>query len=225
MGSRNTVVAAGVFLFFAITGFLLFGRAGVGKAGLAVRPAVAPRPGVLLVARPQLPDPRFAQAVILLVRHDPSGSVGLIVNRPSDYAVDELVPGLGDAAHRYRIWFGGPVAPYRVSFLIRTGESLSGTEPVLGSLRYGTDTATLEALMARGTSPDDLHVFLGYAGWGPGQLDSELLNGDWILMEGDERDVMAPDGLWERLMERREPAGLLVRKTPPPPPSRRTVSF
>jgi putative transcriptional regulator len=219
MKPRNAVAAATLLTLAAIAATLVFGRA------QTARPVVAPRPGVFLVARPGMPDPRFARAVVLLIEHGPSGSMGLIVNRPSDHPVGEFFPEFGAAARRHTLWFGGPVAPYLASFLVRAAEPLPGTIPVLGSLRYGADSATLAMLMERGSGPDELHVYLGYAGWGPGQLDGELLNGDWFLARATERDVMAPGALWDRLMERREPTGILVRQFPPGPPDRRTVSF
>lgn len=223
--SWGRLLAAPALLAAALAA-LVGGHAGLGKPGDGVAGVAGePRAGVFLVARPQMPDPRFARSVILLVEHGPDGSAGLIVNRRSDWSVGELLTELGPSAQRYPLWFGGPVAPYLASFLVQTDEPLPRTVPVLEGLRYGADRETLRGLMERGYDPARLHVFLGYAGWGPAQLDAELLNGDWLLLPATVEEVMAPDGLWERLIEQREPSGMLVRRALSGPGTGQIVNF
>ncbi len=219
-------VLAGVALVCLVAGLLIVGSPGIGDAGRPDPQVVgAPRSGVFLVAGPRMPDPRFAQTVILIVEHGPDGSAGLIVNRPSEWTASELLPVLGDQASQHPLWFGGPVAPYAASFLVQSPEPLPGTVTVLDGLRYGADIETLKALLGADYGPDRLHIFLGYAGWGPGQLDGEILSGDWILVPASVAEVMRPEGLWERLIHRGRPGGVLVQRAAPAMPRRPIVSF
>jgi putative transcriptional regulator len=177
-------------------------------AALPAAAAVAPEAGTLLVARPELPDPRFREAVILLVQHGPAGSVGLILNRPSRLALTEVLPKLPAATGpEGALSYGGPVAPRAFMVLLRVqGEPPEPSQQVLENV-YLTGPEQLAAWLGPSRKPAAYRVFAGYGGWSPGQLQKELVRGDWQVLPVDERALFAADtaGLWLSLAVK--PAG------------------
>jgi putative transcriptional regulator len=141
--------------------------------------------GRLLVASPAMGDPRFRRTVILIVRHDRKGALGITINRPvGERSLATLLQAMGDssAAHAgsVLIFAGGPVQP-EVGLVIHSADyDRQDTLAVNGDLAV---TASLEVLrdMARNQGPRKALVALGYAGWSPGQLESELARDDWLI--------------------------------------------
>lgn len=156
---------------------------------------------VLLLAMPQVLDPFFHKAVVLLVHHEEAGSFGFIVNRPTGIKVQEILGGMqipwqgaaGDLAY-----FGGPVQPQLGTVLFAPRESELGMSsevaPGLGITQHVGD---LEQLA--GEPPEHFRLFLGYAGWGEGQLVQEILRNDWLTAPVQPELVFAtdPEGVWE----------------------------
>jgi len=156
--------------------------------------------GQLLVAMPGMTDPRFTHAVICLCAHNRDGAMGLAVNRPlEDPSLDSLleqhgIAGEGQRAARGRVYAGGPVEPER-GFVLHSPDYTSGDTLVIGG-KIGL-TASLQILrdIAAGRGPRHSLVALGYAGWGPGQLEAELRRNVWLtcaatpelLLTGDAR--------------------------------------
>lgn len=155
---------------------------------------------------PQVMDPSFFRSVVLLLHHEEDGSLGLIVNRPTESALPEILEELeitdwqGDeeaVAH-----FGGPVQQQlgSVLFLGRDGEPLPGeaTTEVLPGVGLTHHVGDLEHLA--GSPPEHLRLFLGYAAWGEGQLMEEILRNDWITAPVDLELIFTHDAeeIWER---------------------------
>jgi putative transcriptional regulator len=170
--------------------------------------------GQLLVATPEVGDPRFVHAVILLVRHDKSGALGIVVNRPVDErswasllkAVGEKATAAeGKAAEgKVRIFAGGPMEP-ELGFVIHSAEyRRAATISVTGQISV---TANREVLldMARGKGPRQALVAFGYAGWGPGQLEREIALNAWFTEPADPKLVfeVARDRVWDEATVRR----------------------
>lgn len=155
--------------------------------------------GKLLVAMPTMPDPRFAHSVVLLCSHSNGGAMGLIVNKPlPDLTLKSLLEnlelpvaqggaGLGNPVETVPIHFGGPVETSR-GFVLHSPDffSAEGSLQVLDSVILSTSVEILSAL-ARGQGPADVLIALGYAGWGPGQLESEIQAGGWLIAEASPR--------------------------------------
>ncbi|MGY6549999.1 MAG: YqgE/AlgH family protein [Roseinatronobacter sp.] len=155
-----------------------------------------PWTGKLLVAMPTMPDPRFAHSVVLLCAHSPEGAMGLIVNKPLpdlrlrtlldtlDLPVTEQALGLGSAFEDRDVHFGGPVETGR-GFVLHSPDFFSeeGSAQVLPGLALTTSVEIL-AEMGRGQGPAEAIVALGYAGWGPRQLEAEIQAGGWLLADG-----------------------------------------
>jgi putative transcriptional regulator len=160
----------------------------------------------LLVALPQLLDPNFKRTVVLLIHHDESGTFGLVLNRRSEISAESLCATLGidwrgDAADR--VDWGGPVQP-NTGWVLLGAEGAGDDEAseVAAGVHFAGSLATLRRVAE---SPgDELRLFLGYAGWGPGQLERELAQGAWLLAPAN-ADVIfhvEPELLWEHVLRR-----------------------
>lgn len=152
-----------------------------------------PRPGRLLVATPTLSGGLFAASVVLLLGHDDSGSVGVVLNRPGSVPVADVAPGWERVVPGPPVIFvGGPVQQDAVLALGRSGE------PPLPDAQVGlVDLA--------GAPADESRLFRGYAGWGPGQLHGELESGAWFVVEAAPEDPLTvrPAQLWRAVLARR----------------------
>jgi putative transcriptional regulator len=168
-------------------------------------PPSEPAIGRFLVANRQVAG-FFGESVIVLVDHGAHGSVGLIVNRPVERTLAELLPDVESArGRREHAWLGGPVSPDQLLLLIRARAAPAGSAPVLDGLHVSGSRDTLLALLG-GAAGAEFRAYVGYAGWAPGQLASELARGDWTLAPGDAASVFArePEGLWEKLLRRHQ---------------------
>ncbi len=159
--------------------------------------------GVFLVAKPHIEDPRFRQTVILIVGHDHWGSIGLVINRPSDVPLEKLHPdwsGRGKGA-RY-VYYGGPVEIDLMHFLIRSTTPPKLGMPVLEDVYLLAEDAVAEAFAQKNDDGAVLHAYVGYAGWSVGQLDHEIARGDWYVMKGDAASLFdgSPVRLWRELI-------------------------
>jgi putative transcriptional regulator len=168
--------------------------------------------GQFLVATDTLRDPRFARTVIYMVRHDASGAMGLVVNRPvRDMPLGPLLRkfGLDDrgVTGSVRAHYGGPVEIGQ-GFMLHTGEyATQGTERIAGDIAMTPTPGVLTALsdIARGAGPRKSLFAVGYAGWAPGQLEGEIERGAWITVPADEALLFDEDPArkWDRAVARR----------------------
>jgi putative transcriptional regulator len=180
----------------------------------AAKPSVtAPAAGVLLVAKRDMLSPGFAQSVVLLIRHDARGALGVILNRRTRLTLQDVLPDLDAAqAARHTLRLGGPVAPQSLLLLLRKEAVADGVERVTGDITASAHLDVLRALMMRKKSPDDLRVYIGYAGWAGGQLEGELARGAWHLAPATEEQVFGDETeLWEQLIDQLDPPGIRVR--------------
>jgi len=153
--------------------------------------------GQILVAMPSMQDPRFAQSVIYLCAHSPDGAMGLVLNRPvENLSFDELLKQLSiepvPPARRIQVQAGGPVEQVR-GFVLHTADWVQE-----GSLRVNdlmALTASIDVLreIAKGGGPRRGLLALGYAGWGPGQLDREISDNAWLSVPSDEALIFGED--------------------------------
>lgn len=164
--------------------------------------------GQLLIAMPTLQDPRFARSVICLCAHSPQGAMGLVINRPIErLSFDSLLRQLGvepvPPQRQIRLLAGGPVEESR-GFVLHSGEwTAEGSLPVAGGLALTANVDILKAIAAGG-GPRHCVLALGYAGWGPGQLDAEIAENAWLVAPPDEA-LLFDDALatkWERALHK-----------------------
>jgi putative transcriptional regulator len=166
--------------------------------------------GQLLVAAPDLGDPNFDHTVVLMLQHDGNGALGLVVNRPYGTApTGELLKRLGVQVPRTvaggtLLYYGGPVQPEVGMILHSPDYSRPDTKRITADIAVTTDPAVL-ADKAQGRGPRRSIPVLGYAGWGPGQLESELAQGAWFTLPADPELVFAPDPgkIWDAAFARR----------------------
>jgi putative transcriptional regulator len=151
--------------------------------------------GKLLIAAPSLFD-FFRRSVVLIVEHTEQGAFGVILNRRADADVTELVPDLVPLVERGApLWVGGPVAPDAIVVLGEFEEAELSAGAVTGSIGVVDPDGDAAVIRAR--------VFIGHAGWGPGQLDEELANDAWIVADLEPEDVFAVGDLWAEAVARR----------------------
>ena len=173
-----------------------------------------PRPaqGKLLVATDLVQGELFANTVILMLHYDDTGAFGLVVNRPTEVKPEEILDDEeGIAGYTGTLFWGGPVHMDSLRALLRTDEPPEGAEKIVASVYLVSFEAALEQGPA---DPEALRLFIGYAGWAPGQLDYELARGSWRVLPGSDDLVFddEPETLWKRLApaeEQRAAAGSL----------------
>jgi putative AlgH/UPF0301 family transcriptional regulator len=164
--------------------------------------------GKMLVASRDLGDPNFAKAVILLVRFDEDkGAVGLTINKRTDIPISRAFQDLKEAKGRTDpIYIGGPVELNTVMALLKTGSKPDGASRVFGDVYLISDKDLLTQALASKAEAAEFHAYVGYAGWGPGQLEHEVELGAWHIMPASAAMVFHadPDALWERLIKQTE---------------------
>jgi putative transcriptional regulator len=137
-----------------------------------------------LIAMPGLADPFFARTVTYLCQHNEDGALGIIVNRPSELTLADIMAQMGvevreEAIGQVPVYFGGPVQPERGFILHEPTRVWSSTLKVSESISLTTSRDILEAL-GKGKGPEKILVALGYAGWGKGQLEQEIVQNSWL---------------------------------------------
>ena len=146
-------------------------------------------------------DPNFRRAVVLLCEHTVEGSFGLVLNRPSGVALSEATDLT--LAFDADLWIGGPVQPDTLHYLHPYGHELEDALPVLDDVYWGGAFEPIcEGVEAGLFDAERFRFFVGYSGWGPGQLDSEVDEGAWIVLDGDPEIAFAEsdDAMWRSLL-------------------------
>lgn len=168
------------------------------------------RVGRLLAAAPNLADPNFRRAVVLIVEHEADeGTLGVVLNRPSDVPVEQVLgPWSRLVVEPSVIFQGGPVA---LDSALALAAPSGAAEPLAWRGLDGVPAMARVGLVDLDASPDELtevldrlRVFAGYAGWGAGQLQSEISEGAWYLLSGEPGDLFAdePSRLWQHVLRR-----------------------
>jgi len=164
--------------------------------------------GKILLAHPDLPDPNFAHTVVLLVHAGEDGAMGLILNRPAKITLKKLFPQLQIPNGGDPVYSGGPVEEQIGLALLRSSAkpSTKPTEPlrVAGDVYMLTDKNLLEKTVRSGKESASFRVYVGYSGWGPGQLDQELAVDAWTILPFRAETVFdaEPATLWDRLNQK-----------------------
>lgn len=167
--------------------------------------------GSLLVAAPILSDPNFRRTVVFLAEHGDEGAMGLVLNRPSETSVGEALPELttitGEAEP---VYVGGPVATSSVLAVAELDDPEHASELLFGTVGFVQEA---DVPVRRG------RVFLGYAGWGAGQLEAELDEESWLVLPAEADDLFSddPDGLWSAVLRRQGGPYALLSLMPPDP--------
>jgi putative transcriptional regulator len=166
--------------------------------------------GQLLVATPEMRDPRFVETVIYMVKHDAQGAMGLVINRPlAKGPIGDLLKGFGieskEAKGEIIIHYGGPVSA-AAGFVLHSDDVLLDNSTIVNDGIAVTADAKLIEAMSRGKGPRQSLVMLGYAGWAPGQLEEELKANSWHVVAADRALVFGKDAekKWRQAMDKRQ---------------------
>jgi putative transcriptional regulator len=193
---------------------------------LAAAPGVvSPAAGVFLVAKPTIDGGPFYHSVVLLLAHGDEGTLGVIINRTTEIPLSEVMKDLEEGDVDPVLHFGGPVALDGLLFVFRSKEPpkpSEGPKGVMGDVFFSGDRKLLEKLLKNKDAPERLKVYVGHAGWAPGQLDGEIFRGDWTLVRADAFTLFqkSPDAIWPELSK----AGITVaRSGRPSRPSSRSA--
>jgi len=182
------------------------------------------RAGQLLIATPRLVDPNFERTVVLLLDHDESGTLGVVLNRPSPVPVGEILQDWqGLVAEPGVLFHGGPVGTDSALAVASIPAGHDPADDPVGFRRLFDDTGIVDLDTPTELLDDAisrLRIFAGYAGWGDGQLVAEIDEGSWYVVPMETGDVFgaSPDGLWSRVL-RRQPGVLAWVSTRPADPS------
>jgi putative transcriptional regulator len=141
-----------------------------------------PLTAILLKARAELSDPNFGDSVVLVMNNLGPAPVGVIINRPTQMPLSRLFPDLKGLAQLHdRVYFGGPVAFGSVWFLFRAATLPKHAVQACDGVYFSANRELLLHLLGRDKPMEGLRIFVGYSGWGPGQLENEIARGDWAL--------------------------------------------
>ncbi len=187
--------------------------------------------GDLLVAAPALVDPNFDRTVLLVLDHGPEGALGVILNRPTEVEVAEIIGSWASEARRTPpalVFSGGPVAPNAMIGIGRLaagparGAARGGEGPAAGGWRAALGADTVDLSLPPGSQDvaiDGARLFAGYAGWGPGQLEGELEAGGWIVLGAIPADIFCedPGSLWSDVLRRQGGELSMLANYPPDP--------
>lgn len=156
------------------------------------------------MASPSLDDPNFHQTVLLIIEHGERGTVGLILNRPTNVLLSEALPDFTVLKRTtYRLFAGGPVERRQLVLLFRLTRLLPDTRQIIDGIYVGTPRV-LERIMTQPKPTETFRAFAGFAGWAPGQLEYEMREGAWGVLPSDSFNIFDKDPamLWPDCINR-----------------------
>jgi putative transcriptional regulator len=164
--------------------------------------AQVPYRSMFLVARPGMPDPNFRETVVLAVHSEGAETTGVIINRPTNRSLADLLPSERFGAFTDPIFFGGPVAPQGLFALFESPKYSGPAVPMMPGIYLAVLPDSVDALLTK--PPAKIRFFSGYSGWAPGQLQAELDRGDWLVVDADAKTVFQRDTsrLWQDMVAR-----------------------
>ena len=163
--------------------------------------------GKLLIAARGLPDGNFSRTVVFLIAHSDEGAMGVVVNRRTDVTLAKVFPDLGaSGASVSQAFIGGPVERTAAVGLVRGPDTPAGARHIVDGVSVVSTQDALQTLVKTGAASSRFRVYLGYAGWGAGQLEAETMEGSWHVVAGEAVVVFDPDpaAMWQRQIARTE---------------------
>jgi putative transcriptional regulator len=172
--------------------------------------------GQLLIASPALVDPNFARSVVFITEHNEEGAMGIVLDSPSDTAVEAVVPQLADIAGGEPVYVGGPVQPEAIVLLAEFSDPEAAAWIVVADVGLASADVDLDELAAgvrRG------RVYAGYSGWGPSQLEAEMEIDSWIVEPPLPKELFPDDPatLWSDVLARKGGQYALIARMPADP--------
>jgi putative transcriptional regulator len=165
------------------------------------------KPGIFLVAPRRAADPNFAGTVVLLVRLDETGALGLVINHPMDIPISRVLQDRKEASRLDGNAFsGGPVQADAALALYRSAKKFDDASAILKEVYLVSTRSALDRIINSKPTAKNFRLYLGYTGWGPGQLQHEMELDVWRILPGDAKSVFDPEpsSVWPRLIDRLE---------------------
>lgn len=161
-----------------------------------------PQKGKLLISEPFLNDPNFKRTIILLIENNEEGSLGFILNKPTELQLKDAIENYPD--FDTTVYYGGPVQLNTLQFIHRAGDILEGSMDIGNGLYWGGSFEKLRILIEdKLVKPEDFRFFIGYSGWGEGQLEEEIKINSWIVADSKIENIFSdePDNLWREILK------------------------
>jgi len=163
---------------------------------------IEPRKGDLLISEPFLNDPNFSRTVVLLCEHNDEGSFGFVINKPADIKLNELMSDVGNREDD--VFVGGPVQQNALQFIHKCSGLVEGSAEVMDGVFWGGDFQQMVAMLEGDLiQEEDIKFFIGYSGWGAGQLNKELEINSWIISRNVKSEQIFNtdvDSLWKEVL-------------------------
>lgn len=161
-----------------------------------------PSKGSLLISEPFMLDPNFKRSVVLLAEHNEEGTIGYVLNQKSELLLNQVMPDCGNAD--FPIYIGGPVGTDTLHFVHICNDRLNSGQEVAKGIYWGGNFETLVILINSGQiDKSEIKFFIGYSGWEPGQLESELEQNTWMVLNTFKPDWITNnnnDNLWKEII-------------------------
>ncbi len=153
---------------------------------------IEPGPGILLIADPFLKDPNFLRTVVFLCDHKEEGSFGFVLNRQYENKLGDLIPEL--EGNQLPVYYGGPVQIDTIHFLHQYPDEIPGGQEILKGVYWGGDfDAAVNMLKNDQTDETKIRFYIGYSGWGEGQLETEMKEKTWLTVKATRKLIFHPD--------------------------------
>lgn len=148
-----------------------------------------PSSGKLLISEPFLNDPNFKRSVVMIAEYSEPGTLGFVLNHKSDLILSDLLPELANCD--FPIYFGGPVATDTIHFIHRCYDKMNDGEEIAPGIYWGGNFEALTVLLNnKSINEDEIKFFIGYSGWGEGQLEEEIKENTWIVSDQYHPDIV-----------------------------------
>lgn len=152
---------------------------------------IKPQQGIILISEPSLSDFYFKQSVVLLAEHNEEGTFGIIINKPIETKINQVIPDFPEI--KLPLFLGGPVKTNSL-FFIHTRDEISNSLRIMDGLYWGGDIEEVKEYLKLGIVTDsDIRFFIGYSGWSPNQLDREIKDKSWVLSHTTVDKIINPN--------------------------------
>ncbi len=161
-----------------------------------------PAKGRILISEPFLNDPNFKRTIILLTEHSEEGSIGFVLNKPTEYKISRVIEDFPEFDSI--VYYGGPVQLNTLQFIYRGENLIENSIEIIPGLYWGGSFDILKTLIDAGAvNPNDFRFFLGYSGWNEGQIEEEIGINSWIVTTTSIDNIFSeePDKLWREILK------------------------
>lgn len=174
--------------------------------------------GMMLVADPFLPDPNFSRSVVYIVEHDDKGTVGFVLNQPMGLMLEDVIQTGTSEDLDIPLFTGGPVGNDTLHVIHQLGDHVPGSKYISRHIYWGGDFEQIKFLIGnKNADLRDVKFFVGYSGWGPGQLEDEIKEKSWVILKGNE-DLIFNNSIeskvWEKALNQKGGKFKLYQKSP-----------